>query len=329
MGPPLTTRRTLLAALLGAVAKGAGAQSRTAAAYPSKPVRWIVPFAPGAANDTIARFFAKGLSERLGQPFIVENRAGAGGAIAAAAVASSAADGYTLLLSNPGPNVGTPLLSKDASYGVDAFASVIAFGYVPLIVVAHPSFPANDPAGLLAWVKANPGKANWGSSGNLTKPHLAIELFRLATGTSITHIPYKGAGPALNDLVAGQIQLMHSSMASVEPYIASGRLKVVAVASPSRLSAMPDVPTLSEAGIVGADSLTWFGLSVPAGTPPDVVAVLNAACGALLQTADARTRLNTLGVTPVGGPPEELDRLVRREVADLRRLIDANVLRPT
>jgi tripartite-type tricarboxylate transporter receptor subunit TctC len=320
-------RRATLVALLAAAAGRLDAQPRTDGSYPSRPVRWIVPFAPGAANDVIARLFAKGLGDRLGQSFVVENRAGAGGSIGAAAVAGAPPDGYTLLLSNPGPNVGTPMLSKDASYGVDAFASVVAFGQVPLIVVAHPSFPANDPAGLLAWLRANPGKANWGSSGNLSNPHIALELFKLVTGTSIAHVPYKGSGPALNDLVAGQIQLLYTSLASVEGHISGGRLKVLGAASSGRLAALPEVPTLQEAGITGADAATWFGLSVRAGTPPEIIATLNAACNALLQTDDMRSRLQALGVTPIGGPPSTLERYVQRDVTDLRRLIDARVFR--
>jgi tripartite-type tricarboxylate transporter receptor subunit TctC len=330
--PSSGSRRRLIIGMAAAGLSGpagVNAQMAPASAYPARAVRWLVPFAPGAANDIIARLFAKGLAERLGQSFVVENRAGAGGSIGAAAVATAAPDGHTLLLSNPGPNVATPMLSREPPYRVDAFESVIAFGYVPLIIVAPAGFAAHDPASLLAWLRANPGKANWGSSGNLSNPHIALELFRLATGTDITHVPYKGSGPALNDLIAGQIQLMHTSMASVETQVASGRLKVIGVASPARVAELPQIPTLAEAGIRGAESVTWFGLSVPAGTPAAVIATLNRACNAILETPDVRTRLAALGVTPVGGTPAALEALMRRDVDALNRLITAQVLRPT
>lgn len=318
------TLRAFLACSLAATASAWAA----APAYPVKTIRWIVPFAPGAANDTIARIIAGDMSSRLGQTVVVENKPGAGGAVGAALVASAPSDGYTLLLSNPGPNVSNPMLMKETSYKVRSFKSVIAFGYVPLIIVAHPSFPANTPQELLAYLKAHPGAVSWGSSGNLSNPHIAIELFRMATGTAFTHVPYKGSGPALNDVIAGQIQLLHSSLASVEDHIKSGRLKAIAVASRERLPQLPDVGTLSEAGIAGADSATWFGMSVPAATPQDIVDRLNTAANAVMRMPEVTHRLEKLGLTLAGGPPEVLDQLIDTDVKSLGQLIAGGVFSP-
>ncbi len=297
-----------------------------AADYPNKPIRWIVPFAPGAANDFVARIVATSLSSRVNQTIVVENRSGAGGSVGAGAVAVASPDGYTLLLSNPGPNVSNPIFAKDASYNLKSFDSVIAFGYVPLIIVTQPAFPADNPRDLLAYLKANPGKVNWGSSGNLSNPHIALELFRLATNVNLVHVPYKGSGPALNDLLAGQIQFLHTSLASVEGHLKSGRLKVIAVASASRLPQLPDVATLAEAGIVGADSVTWFGMSVPAGTPRDIIARLNVESNQAMQSPEVRSRLEALGLNLVGGPPQNLDKFIDSDVTGLKKLLASGVL---
>ncbi len=320
-------RRTILCTLAIACSGLGISQSANAASdYPNKSVRWVVPFAPGAANDIIARIVATGLSNELGQSFVVDNRAGAGGLVGALTVASAAADGYTLLLSNPGPNVSNPILMKDAPYKIKSFDSVIVFGYVPLVIVAHPSFPANNSQELLAYLKANPGKINWGSSGNLSNPHIALELFRMVTGAQMIHIPYKGSGPALNDVIAGQIQVLHTSLASVDAHIKSGRLKAIAVANATRLPQLPNVSTLSEAGINGADSFTWFGMSVPASTPKDVVAKLNTAANKVMKAPEARTRLEGIGLNLLGGTPQTLDRLIVEGADGLKKLVASGAL---
>jgi len=295
--------------------------------YPNKSVRWVVPFAPGAANDIIARLIATGLSSRLGQTVVVDNRAGAGGALGAGIVANAPADGYTLLLANPGPNVSNPILMKSVPYKIESFDPVIAFGYVPLLIMAHPSFPANNPRELVAYLKANPGKVNWGSSGNLSNPHIALELFGLASGTQIQHVPYKGSGPALIDLLAGQIQLMHSSLASVEGHVKERRLKIVAVASDKRIPQFPDVGVLAEAGVNGAEAVTWFGMAVPAGTPRDIVAKLNAEANQVMRLPEVQSRLATLGLTPLGGPPQVLEKLINADATGLRKLLASGALK--
>lgn len=311
------------------VAVGLGfAATAKAADYPVKPIRWIVPFAPGAANDSIARLVGAGLGTRLGQTIVVENRSGAGGSLGAAAVAVAPADGYTLLLANPGPNVSNPIFMKDTSYTIKSFDSVIVFGYVPLLIVAQTNFPADNPRALIAYLKANPGKVNWGSSGTLSNPHIALELFRMATQEKLVHVPYKGTGPALNDLLAGQIQLLHSSLASVDGHLKTGRLKVVGVAAANRLTQLPNAATLAEAGIVGADSATWFGMSVPAGTPRAVITRLNAESNQVMQSSEIRTQLEGLGLNLVGGPPQNLDKYIEADTAGLRRLVATGALKP-
>ena len=302
--------------------------ARAADDYPSRPVRWVVPFAPGAANDSIARLVATGLSARLNQSFVVDNRAGAGGALGAQAVASAAPDGYTLLLANPGPNVSNPILMKDATYRINSFDAVINFGYVPLIIVTQSGFPADNPRALVAYLKANPGKVNWGSSGTLSNPHIALELFRLATQEKFVHVPYKGSGPALNDLLAGQIQAIHTSLASVEGHLKSGRLKAIGIAGAARLPQLPNVQTLAEAGIRGAESATWFGMAVPAGTPRDIVVRLNTESNRILQQPEARAQLEGLGLTLVGGPPQNLDSVIESDAAGLRKLVASGALKP-
>ncbi len=202
---------------------GADASAQPAKDYPDKPVRWVLPFTPGGSNDVIARLIARmKLLDAWGQQFIIDNRPGAGGLIGADTVAKAAPDGYTLLLSNPGPNVNSPLLSKKSPYKVEDFAPVVFFGYAPLLILANPALPVRNPKELVEYMKTNQGKINWGSSGTGSSLHIGLAVLQAATGLKVTHIPYKGSAPALTDLIGGQIQFMHTTTVSAESQIKAG-----------------------------------------------------------------------------------------------------------
>jgi tripartite-type tricarboxylate transporter receptor subunit TctC len=299
-----------------------------AAAYPSKPVRLVVPFTPGASNDIVARLVAAKLGDAWGQQFIIDNRGGAGGLVGADTVAKALPDGYTLLLSNPGPNVNSPLLSKKAPYKVDDFAPVVYFGYAPLLIFTNPALPVRNPRELLDYLKANAGKVNWGSSGTGSSLHIGLALFQAATGLTVTHIPYKGTAPALIDLVGGQIQFMHTTTVSADAQIKSGRVRVVAVAAAKRAALLPDVQTLAEAGIKDAEAIVWFGLAAPAKTPRALIDKLNAESNRVLDLPDVKRRLDELGLEVQGGSPEDFQKFIRNEVARLNRLIKIGALTP-
>ena len=321
--------RITLLVLLAACSGLAHAQPSKAAgaSYPGKAVRWVVPFTPGASNDIVARLMAAKLGDAFGQQFIIDNRAGAGGLVGADTVAKAPPDGYTLLLSNPGPSVNSVLLAKDAPYKVEDFAQVVFFGYAPLVILANPSFPARNPKELLEYLKANPGKVNWGSSGNGSSLHIGLAVFQAATGVKVTHIPYKGSAPALTELVGGQIQLMHTTTVSAEAQIKGGRVKVIGVANAKRLPLLPDAPTLAESGIKDAEAIVWFGMSAPARTPRDIILKLNAESNKALLMPDVKKRLDELGLEVAGGSPEDFDKFVKREVERLNRLIKTGALK--
>ena len=304
------------------------AATGAAADYPHKPVRWVVPFTPGASNDIIARLIAAKLGDAWSQQFIIDNRAGAGGLVGADTVAKAAPDGYTLLLSNPGPNVNAPLLTKRSPYKVDDFAPIIFIGYAPLLILANPAFPPKNPKELLDYLKANPGKVNWGSSGNGSSLHIGLALFQAATGVNVTHVPYKGSAPAITDVMAGQIQLMHTTTVSAEAQIKSGRVRVIGVASPKRIALLPDVPTLAESGIKDAEAIVWFGMSAPAKTPRPIIDKLNLEANRILGLPDVKKRLDELGLEIQGGTPEQFSAFIKKETERLNKLIKMGALTP-
>ncbi len=297
-----------------------------AGSYPDKAVRWVVPFTPGASNDIIARLIATKLLDAWGQQFIIDNRPGAGGLIGADTVAKAAPDGYTLLLSNPGPSVNSPLLTRKSPYKVDDFTPIIFFGYAPLLILANPALPVRNPKELLDYVKANSGKINWGSSGTGSSLHIGLAVFQAATGVKVTHVPYKGSSPAITDLIGGQIQFMHTTTVSAEAQIKSGRVRVVALASPKRQALLPDVPTLAEGGIKDAEAIVWFGMSGPPKLPRAIVDKLNAECNRILQMPDVKRRLDELGLEVEGGTPEKFSAFIRKEADRLTALIKAGAL---
>jgi tripartite-type tricarboxylate transporter receptor subunit TctC len=320
-----------IAAALAALALGhsvaVSAQGVAPADYPKRPVRWVVPFPPGASNDIIARLLAGKLTEAWGQQFIVDNRPGAGGSLGAETVAKANADGYTLLLANPGPNINNPLIRRDTPYRIADFAPVVFIGYAPLIIVANPKFAPNSARALVDFAKANPGKITWGSSGNGSSLHIGLALFQAATGIDVVHVPYKGAAPALTDVVGGQINLMYTTSVTGEAHIKSGRVKVLGNAGRKRQAVLPDVPTLAEQGIANAEATVWFGAAVPAKTPRAIVDNLNRQINQALDLPEVKKRLDQLGLEVGGGSPLEFQQFVDRESARLAALIKTGAVK--
>lgn len=313
--------------LVAATAALAQPVQNDASRFPSKPVRWVVGFTPGASNDLIARTIGPRLAETWGQQVIIDNRPGAAGMIGGEIVARSVPDGYTLLLATGGPNTIAPLMMKKPVYRVEDFDYVSVAVYTPLLVAVTPAFPAKTVRELVAHMKANPGKTKWGSAGIGSSPHVGLATLEYATGTSAMHIPYKGASAALIDASSGQIDGMITSAASAEAAIRSNRVRVIAVAGPKRVPMLPDVPTLAESGVSGGESLVWFGMAAPRNTPSAVVQKLNAGVSAALALADVQRRLGELGMEIVGGPPEAATKFVFDEAARIRALLKAGVLK--
>jgi len=316
----MSIKSRIVLAAAGALAI-AQAHAQPAKDYPDKPVRWVVPFTPGASNDVIARLIAAKLLDAWGQQFIIDNRPGAGGLVGADTVAKAAPDGYTLLLSNPGPNVNSPLLSKQSPYKVEDFAQVIFFGYAPLLILANPALPVRNPKELIEYMKANQGKINWGSSGTGSSLHIGLAVLQAATGIKVTHIPYKGSAPAMTDLIGGQIQFMHTTTVTAESQIKANRVRVVALASSKRSPLLPEVQTLAEAGVKDAEAIVWFGMAAPARTPRAIIDKLNAECNRILQMPDVKRRLDELGLEVQGGTPEQFAAFVKKEADRLQKLI--------
>jgi tripartite-type tricarboxylate transporter receptor subunit TctC len=298
----------LALSMVAAFAGNALAQS-----YPAKLIRIVVPFAAGGASDVLARLVGQKLSERLGQPVVVENRPGATTTLGAAEVAKAAADGYTLMLA-PAPFVIAPLMYQKLSYdAAKDFAGVALLASSPLILTVHPSVGASTAQELLALAKAKPGTIMYGSPGGGSVPHLATELFKLRTGTDFTHVPYKGGGPAVADLVAGHIGMMFASPIEVSQYVAAGRLKYLLTSTRDRVPSLPNVPTAGDLGIAGFDVVAWFGIVAPAATPKDVVARLSQEIGRILAAPDVKEKFAGQGAEITFLPADEFDRFLTRE----------------
>jgi tripartite-type tricarboxylate transporter receptor subunit TctC len=296
-------RRTLLACAFAPLAVAAPAAF--AQAYPNKPVRVIVSFPPGGAADQIARAVSQPLQEALGQPVVVENRAGANGNIAGDFVAKQPGDGYTLLMSSGGTVSINPHLYPRMSFDpAKDLVPVAAAARVLVFLEVNPKVPANNAREFIAYLKANPGKVTFGSPGNGSSPHLAAEMMKSQTNTFATHIPYRGAAPAMQDLLGGQIDFMFDPGIGLQ-HVKAGKLKLLAVGSPKRSPQFPDVPTMDEAGLKGFDADTWFGFYAPAATPPAVISRLNTEINKILRSPAFVERMNAIGAAPVPMSPQD------------------------
>jgi tripartite-type tricarboxylate transporter receptor subunit TctC len=304
----------IVAAVVLLACGGAWAQPATEA-YPSKPIHLILPFPPGGGTDIIGRILSERMSADLGQPVVLENRGGAGGNVGAEAAARSAPDGYTLVLVAPSLAI-SPSLYKKLNYDPQRDLTPIGLvATVPNVLVTHPSVPAQTLAEFIALAKANPGGMNFGSGGSGTSNHLAGELFNLLAGVKLVHVPYKGVNLAMNDVVAGQVQLVVIGISAAAPLIKAGRLRALAVLTPRRSPALPEVPTAAEAGLQNFEVTTWYGLLAPAGTPRPIVMRLNASLARIMNAPDLQERLATLATEPVTSTPEEFGELIKRETA--------------
>jgi tripartite-type tricarboxylate transporter receptor subunit TctC len=315
----MKTSSTILAACIGLAASCAYAQQ-----YPAKPIRIIVGYTPAGATDIAARALGAKLQELLKQPVVVENRPGANSNIANELVAKSPADGYTLLLGTVAVAIN---MSAYHDLGYDTlrdFAPVTQVVSSPSVLVVHPAFPARDLKGLIALAKASPGKYSFASTGNGSSPHLAGELLKQRAGIDLVHVPYKGAGPALNDLVAGHVPIGFQTALSAMPQMQAGRLRVIAVAAHKRLAQLPDSPTMAEAGLPDFEVSSWNGLFAPAKTPPEVVAILHDASVKALATPELREKLLAQGAEPVGSSPAEFREYVRSEIEKWGQVIRAS-----
>ena len=293
--------------------------------YPSKSIRLMVPAAPGGGADFLARIVGLKLSEAMGQPVVIDNRAGASGTIAADLTAKSAGDGYTVLMGQSTSIVIAPQIYQKLNYDtLRDLKPVTLVAEVPNVLVVHPSVPANSVKDLIALAKAKPGMLNFGSSGNGAPTHLAGEMFKTATATRLVHVPYKGAGPAANALIAGEIQVMFAPIVSVLPHVKSGRLRALAVTSAARSAAVPELPTLAESGLTGYDISSWFGLFVPSSTPDAVVEKLYRETARLLKTQDVIDRFSKEGAEPVGSTPANFSSYVRQEYVKYAKVIKDN-----
>ena len=285
-------------------------------AFPDKPIVLVIPFPPGGPTDAMARTLAAEMKERLGQPMIVENRAGAGGNIGAEYVARAAPDGQTLLFGTSGPLAINASLYRKVNYDpVKSFAPVIQVGHLPNILVVHPSVPAKNVKELIAYAKSNPNKLSYASSGNGASSHLAGVLFNASAGVDLQHIPYKGTGPALNDLLGGQVSMSFTDVLTALPYVKTGKLRALGVTTTERSQALPDVPTVAEQGVPGYDVSVFFGIVAPAGTPPDRIAKLNQAFVEVLDTPKVKQLFASQGLEPAPATtPQQLGKFIQAQV---------------
>jgi tripartite-type tricarboxylate transporter receptor subunit TctC len=302
-----TTARRILGVLLLLLAGAALAQS-----YPSRPIRVVVPYPPGGGTDVLARLVGRYMNESFGQSIVVENRAGGNARIGMDVVAKAPADGHTLMAIAAGP------LNEE---NMKLFAPIALMAAPAYLLVVHPSVKANSVKELVALAKSQPGKVAYGSTGGGAASHLATELFRVMAGIELLHVPYKGIGQAVGDLLGGQVQMMIGPAQAVVPQVKSGRLRALAVSSTRRLSTLPDLPTIAEAGVPGYEALGWFGLMVPAGTPGEIVNRLNREVNRILTLPDVRERLLELGADPAGTTPVQFGEFIRRENAKWAKFV--------
>jgi tripartite-type tricarboxylate transporter receptor subunit TctC len=310
----------VLAAGLGSIET-----ARSADSYPVRPIRLVVPYPAGGPADTLARFIAPGLASRLGGNVVVDNRGGAGGSIGVETVAKAPPDGYTLLFGNDGPVAVNPSLYKNISYSpLRDFAAITQLTSSQLLLVAHPSVPFRSVEALLAAARAHPSKYTFASSGSGNASHLAGELLKVLTGIQLIHVPYKGAAPALTEVMGGQVHLLFNNLLSALPHVKAGKLAGIATTGAKRTSATPDIPTVSESGIAGYEVSLWAGILAPAATPKPVIEELHKALVASVQAPEVKNKLVAQGVEVVASRPDEFSRHVAREIEKWAKVVQAS-----
>ena len=316
MNATLVLLRRLIGPALAAAAALSGPQAYAQSDWPTKPIRFVVPFAPGGTSEIVARAVAAELTKQLGQTVYVENKPGGAGTVAMADVAKSPPDGYTMILGHVGTLAVNPYMLANQPYDVNKdFVPVTLLAKVPNVFVIHPDVPAKDFAEFVAYAKKNPGKLNYGSAGNASAGHLAMEYLKLVTGMDIAHIPYKGTGPQLTDLLAGRTQASSAGLPALAPHIKSGKLRAIAVGTPQRVAQMPDVPTVAEMGYKDFETSQWYGILVPAGTPPALVKRLQEESAKALRSPAVTERFAGDGAVAGGGPSSEFAAFIAREQA--------------
>src|ERR1043165_1829047 len=308
-GDAMNSRRTIGLFVALCLAALAGLGSASAADYPTRPVRWVVPYPPGGATDIMARLIGNRLSEKLGQQFVIENKPGAGNNIGTESVVHAPADGYTVLLVNPANAINASLYAKLNFNFVRDIMPVAGISRVPNVMTVNPEVPARTVAEFIAYAKANPGKINMASSGNGTSVHLSGEMSKAMTGVEMQHVPYRGSAPAMTDLIAGQVQVIFDNMPSVLQHIKSGGLRALAVTTAARSPELPDVPTVAET-VKDYEASAWFGMGVPKGTPPEIIAILNKAANEVLAEPGIKQRFTELGAIAMPGTPEEFGKVI-------------------
>jgi tripartite-type tricarboxylate transporter receptor subunit TctC len=313
-------RRDFLQLAAGAAALGTASTVASAQAYPSRPVHWIVSFTAGGPNDTVARIIGQYLSDRLGQQFVIENKAGAGGNIGMAAVLSSPPDGYTIGFVAPNNAINTTLYEKLPFDFVRDSVPVAGTMLLTNVMVVHPDVPAKTVAEFIAYAKANPGTINMASSGSGTSVHMSGELFKVMTGINMQHVPYRGSAPAMQDLLTNRVQVMFDNLPGSMPHIKAGTLRALGVTAGKRAEALPDVPTIGET-VPGYEAVIWYGIVAPKGTPPEVVDTLNTAVNAVLADPQLKARLAALGGEPMPMAPAQFGKLIADETEKWAKVV--------
>ncbi len=320
-------RRTLLAAATGAALALTGGAAHAQSAYPTKPVRLVVPFAPGGTTDIIARVVSEKIGMALGQTMIVENKAGGGGSVGATEIARATPDGYSLGMATVSTTAANPAINPRLSYNpITDFTPIINIAATPNVIAVHPSFPARDYKGFLAELKKNPGKYSFASSGTGGISHLQMELFKNLSGTFVTHIPYRGSGPALNDVVAGQVPIIFDNLPSTLPFIKDNRLVAIVVAAPQRLAVLPNIPTFKEVGLEPVNRMAYYGVYGPKGLPKDIVDKVNAAVRKSLDDPAVKKRIEETGSLVIGNTPEQFAAQIAAEFEVYKKVVAAQKL---